>query len=84
MEIEFQTNRLRFDIEKTLPLTNNIYLRLPSGEVIITDALVLEALPRTTNDWRDPALTQLSGLGFDHLQVEFWTADVRTGACPDE
>lgn len=70
VEVEGETNRFRFEVGKIAPLTSNLYLRLPeSGTVVLVHSALLQGLPKDTNEWRTPALVQLSGLDFDHLQV---------------
>jgi hypothetical protein len=70
VEVRGGSNTFRFEIGGIAPLTSNVYLRLPrSGEVILANAHFLESVPRSTNDWRSPALFQVSALNFDRIQV---------------
>ena len=70
VQVETGTNRFRFEIGGNAPLTNNIYLRLaPATEVVLSQADLLQSLPRNTNDWRSEKLLHLARFPFDHLQV---------------
>ena len=70
VQVETATNRFRFEIGTNTPLTSNLYVRLlPSNEVVLTDADLLQTLPQNTNDWRSENLVQLATLPFDQLQV---------------
>jgi hypothetical protein len=64
------SNSVQLEIGGIAPLTSNLYVRLPaSGEVVLVSPALLDALPRNTNDWRTPALFQLSAREFDRIQV---------------
>ena len=70
VQVETATNRYQFQIGGNAPLTNNIYVRmLPSTDVVLTQADLLQTLPQHTNDWRSRRLLQLARIPFDHLQV---------------
>ncbi len=65
--VETATNRFAVQVGGTAPLTNNIYVRmLPSTDVILTQAELLQTLPQHTNDWRSRRLLQLAKIPFDH------------------
>jgi hypothetical protein len=65
------TNTFELEIGGIAPITSNLYIRLPqSGEVVLAGTGLLETLPRGTNDWRTPALFQLSARDFDHIEVK--------------
>ena len=68
--VETATNRVSFEVGSTTPLTNNVYVRRrDTGEVFVTDASVLAALPRSASDWRSAFLVQLDQLRFDRFQI---------------
>jgi hypothetical protein len=70
VRVQAGTNQIDFEVGGNAPLTNNIYLRtLPSGDVVLTQADLLETLPTTTNDWRSERLLQLSSIPFDRVQL---------------
>ncbi len=70
LEVNAGTNTAQLEIGGMAPLTSNLYVRLPaSGEVLLVSPTLLSVLPRNTNDWRTPALFQLSAREFDHIQV---------------
>ncbi|MEK7686636.1 MAG: DUF4340 domain-containing protein [Verrucomicrobiota bacterium] len=67
-------HRVRLQIGGKTPLANQIYVQLVGVPgVYVTDAEILDAIPASANDWRDPLLLNLAGLPFDRLQI-------RTGA----
>lgn len=52
------------------PVGGQVYVqRAGAKEVFLVDAEFLGRLPRTADDWRDPALLQLAGLAFNRLEV---------------
>jgi hypothetical protein len=70
VHVETATNRFELQVGGSAPLTNNIYVRmLPSTDVVLTQADLLQTLPQHTNDWRSRRLLQLARIPFDHLQV---------------
>ncbi len=70
VEIQSDTNRYRFEVGGSAPLTNNVYLRLqPSGEVVLAEGTVVQSIPRSTNDWRSKEIFDFSSIRFDHVQV---------------
>jgi len=49
---------------------DQVYVQVVGVEgVYVMDADLLRALPRKLDDWRDTALINLNGLGFDHLTI---------------
>ncbi|HTG44051.1 MAG TPA: DUF4340 domain-containing protein [Verrucomicrobiae bacterium] len=83
VEVEFETNTVRFEIGANAPLTNNVYLRFPSsGEVVLVDGTLLGSIPRSTNDWRSLELAPLSEISFDHLQVRAGQRLLELGRTP--
>jgi hypothetical protein len=70
VQVESATNRFEFEVGGDAPLTNNIYVRiLPSADVVLTEADLLQTLPVSPNDWRSGRLLQLSSIPFDRLQL---------------
>jgi hypothetical protein len=62
------TNRLQVGA-KTSP-GDQVFLKVVGGEgVYVVDADLLKYIPRSADDWRDTALLDLKGLGFDRLAV---------------
>lgn len=57
------------------PVNNQLYVQVAgTPHVAVTDANLLEFLPRTADDWRDRQLLSLAGVKFDRLNL------LRTGA----
>ena len=70
VQVETATNKYTFEVGGNAPLTNNVYLRLlPSGEVVLAHADLVQSLPESTNAWRSQRLLQLANIPFDHLHV---------------
>src|SRR5438067_1746964 len=64
------TNRYTLQLGSPTPLRDQLYATVPgSGEVLVTDASILRALPVSVNDWRSPLLLHLEGSRFDHIQI---------------
>jgi hypothetical protein len=64
------SNRYTLQIGNLTALRDQLYAAVPgSGEVLVTDASILRALPASVNDWRSPMLLQLAGRPFDHIQI---------------
>ncbi len=52
------------------PVGDHVYAQLSTTPgIYVIEADVLDRLPRTEHDWRDPALLNLLGLTFDHMEV---------------
>lgn len=59
------------------PVNNQLYVQVAgTGHVSVTDANLLEFLPRTADDWRDRALISLAGVKFDRLRVRTGTREL--------
>jgi hypothetical protein len=64
------SNRWTLNLGAFTPLRDQIYATVPgSGEVLVTDASILRAVPASVNDWRSPGLLHLEGRAFDRLQI---------------
>lgn len=64
------TNRFLLHLGNMTALRDQMYATMPgSGEVLVTDASVLKALPASVNQWRSPMLLHLDGRPFDHIQI---------------
>jgi len=64
------SNRYSLQIGNLTPLRDQLYASVPgSGEVDLTDAAILRALPTSLNEWRSPMLLQLENRPFDHIQI---------------
>lgn len=82
VEFEAGSNRFGFQIGGPAPLTTNVYVRLePSGDVVVADGSILQALPASTNDWRSPDLIPRP-LPFDHLQLRLGARSFEIGRNP--
>lgn len=54
---------------KTAP-GDQVFVRIVGDEGIhVVDAAVLKSVPRSADDWRDPALVDLNSFGFDRVSV---------------
>ncbi len=52
------------------PVGDHVYAQLlTTPGIYVVEAEVFDRLPRTEHDWRDPALMNLLGLTFDHMEV---------------
>lgn len=70
LEVTAGSNIIQLEIGSVAPLTSNLYVRLPaSGDVVLVNPALLDPLLKNTNDWRTPALFQLSAREFDHIQL---------------
>jgi hypothetical protein len=70
LEVTAGSNTVQLEIGGIAPLTSNLYVRLPaSGEIVLVNPALLEAVPKNTNDWRTPSLFQLSAREFDRIQL---------------
>jgi hypothetical protein len=64
------TNRYLLHLGNMTALRDQMYATMPgSGEVLVTDASILKALPASVNQWRSPMLLHLDGRQFDHIQI---------------
>src|SRR5436190_6754936 len=64
------TNRYLLHLGNMTALRDQMYATMPgSGEVLVTDASILKALPASVNQWRSPMLLHLDGRPFDHIQI---------------
>jgi hypothetical protein len=64
------TNRYLLHLGNMTALRDQMYATVPgSGEVLVTDASILKALPASINQWRSPMLLHLEGRPFDHIQI---------------
>jgi hypothetical protein len=64
------TNRHYLHLGTLTPLRDQVYATMPgSGEVLVTDATILRAIPPTVNAWRSPMVVNLRDRAFDHVQI---------------
>ncbi|HUS34077.1 MAG TPA: DUF4340 domain-containing protein, partial [Verrucomicrobiae bacterium] len=64
------TNRYLLHLGNMTALRDQMYATMPgSGEVLVTDASILKALPASVHQWRSPMLLHLDGRPFDHIQI---------------
>lgn len=64
------TNRYFLQLGAPTPLRDQVYATMPgSGEVLVTDASILRALPANLNSWKSPMLVNLRDQPFDHVQI---------------
>jgi hypothetical protein len=64
------TNRHYLHLGALTPLRDQVYVMMPgSGEVLVTDATILRAIPPTVNAWRSPMVVNLRDRAFDHVQI---------------
>ena len=70
LSISEGTNRHFLQIGAPTPLRDQVYATMPgSGEVLVADASVLRAIPRSVNAWRSQMLLSLRDRPFDHVQI---------------
>lgn len=68
-------HRVEFRLGSRTAVGEKAYLQFAgTNEVVVTDATVLDGLPGTVSDWRDPRFVDLSRLAFNRFAV---TADAR-------
>jgi hypothetical protein len=68
-------HRFEFLLGARTAVGEKAYLQFAgTNEVVVTDAVVLDGLPDTVSDWRDPRFVDLSRLAFNRFAV---TADER-------
>ncbi len=64
------TNHIELRFGARTPVGDKLYFQLAGAEdVLVTEAAFLDWLPRSADDWRDPALLSLAGLNFNRLEV---------------
>jgi hypothetical protein len=64
------SNRYSLQVGNLTALRDQLYVTVPgSGEVLLTDASILRAVPASVNDWRSPMLLRLEDRPFDHIQI---------------
>jgi len=64
------TNRYTLQLGAPTALRDQVYAMIPgSGEVLVTDASILRAIPPTVNAWRSPLVFNLRDRAFDHVQI---------------
>ncbi len=70
-------SRIELRIGSRTPVNNQLYVQVAGADqVAVTDANLLEFLPRTPDDWRDRSLISLTGVKFDRLRVRTGTRDL--------
>mgnify|MGYP003340733050 FL=1 len=59
------------------PVNNQLYVQVAgTSHIAVTDAKLLDLLPKTADDWRDRRLLSLAGVKFDRLRVRTGTRDL--------
>lgn len=59
------------------PVNHQLYVQVAgAAHIAVTDAALLELLPKTADDWRDRRLLSLAGVNFDRLRVRTGTRDL--------
>ena len=62
--------KLRLRLGARTPIGEKLYVQqVGSDGVFVTDAALLDHLPQSALDWRDPTFLKLAGLKFDRLTV---------------
>jgi hypothetical protein len=68
--LEHGTDSREIQFGATIPASDLIYVRVVgTTRIHVVKADLLAGLPRTPNDWRDPALLDLNGLKFDRFEI---------------
>lgn len=58
-------------------MTNQLYVQVAgTPHIAVTDATLLDLLPKTVDDWRDRRLLSLASMKFDRLRVRTGTRDL--------
>ena len=58
-------------------MTNQLYVQVAgTPHIAVTDATLIELLPKTVDDWRDRRLLSLAGVKFDRLRIRTGTRDL--------
>ena len=70
LTVEKGLQRTEIQFGKRTPVGDQVYVQVAgkTGISLVT-AEVLDRLPRTANDWRDPSLLGMRGLAIDRLEV---------------
>ncbi len=64
------TNRVRLEIGSRTPIADQVYVQVVgSPGIYLTDSSLLQHLPETETQWRDPRLINFSGLVFDRIHL---------------
>jgi len=70
LRFEQPTNRLEFSLGARSPLGDRLYFQLAGhADVFIAGSNFFSRLPRSADDWRDPALLHLDNIPFDRLEI---------------
>lgn len=70
INIQLPSQRIELRLGIRTPVGDQLYFKVVGMEgVFATDAAFAEAIPRSANDWRDPALFSLQGLNFNRFEV---------------
>lgn len=69
--VQHDLGRLELKIGNRTPLGSQVYVQLVGSDgIYFTDAAVLDRLPRSVDEWRDPGFLPLKGLAFNRLKIE--------------
>ncbi|HKS38552.1 MAG TPA: DUF4340 domain-containing protein, partial [Verrucomicrobiae bacterium] len=70
VNVQQGARRFQFRVGSRTTVGDMLYLQeVGSDGAHVTEAALLDRLPRTATDWRDPQFLDLTGLNFDRLQV---------------
>jgi hypothetical protein len=70
VSITVGSNRHHLYLGARTPLSDGIYAQMAgSGEALVTDGTILQAIPTNADQWRSPFLANLAGKQFDHIQI---------------
>jgi len=70
VDVQQAARRFRFRLGSKTTVGDMLYLQqVGSDGAHVTDAALLDRLPQTATDWRDPQFLDLAGVNFDRLQV---------------
>lgn len=70
VNVQQAARRFQFRLGSKTTVGDMLYLQeVGSDGAHVTEAALLDRLPQTATDWRDPRFLDLTGLNFDRLQV---------------
>src|ERR1043165_9623554 len=81
--IQQGTRKIHVLIGPKTPVGEKLYLQqVGSDGVFVTDSALLDRLPQSATDWRDPTFVDLSALKFDRFQVRSGQQDFEVERSP--
>lgn len=76
LTVQFGQKKLRLLLGAKTPIGETLYLKqVGSDGVLVTESALLDRLPLSDTDWRDPTFLHLSGLKFDRIRVHAGTRE---------